>query len=71
VYGLHSTTRLEHMLDLVFSQPQIRNTVEQVFFKGVLGTRFGFLESEKIIMGSLGSEKIGSVKIHIGYVIFS
>jgi len=29
------------------------------FFKGVLGTRFGSLESEKIIIGSLESEKSG------------
>jgi len=27
------------------------------FFLGVLGTRFGSLESEKIIIGSLKSEK--------------
>jgi len=40
-----------------------------VFFKGVLGTRFGTLElkigslaSEKIIIGSLESEKIGSLE---------
>jgi len=39
------------------------------FFKGVLGTRFGSLElkirsleSEKIIIGSLKSEKIGSLE---------
>jgi len=39
------------------------------FFKGVLGTRFGSLEfqigsleSEKIINGSLDSEKIGSLE---------
>jgi len=38
-------------------------------FKGVLGTRIGslefqigFLESEKIIIGSLKSEKIGSLE---------
>jgi len=29
------------------------------------------LDSEKIIIGSLQSEKIGSLKIHIGYLTFS
>jgi len=36
-----------HGMDLLFSR----------FFKGVLGTRFGSVESEKI--GSLESEKLG------------
>jgi len=36
VYGLYSRTRLEHMLDLTFSQPQIRNTVEYHFGVGLL-----------------------------------
>jgi len=31
------------------------------FFKAFLGTRFGSLESEKIMIGSLKSEKIGSL----------
>jgi len=31
VYELYSRTRLEHMRDLMFSQPQIRNTVEYHF----------------------------------------
>jgi len=35
--------------------------LKQVFL-GVLGTRFGPLESEKIIIGSLKSEKIGSLE---------
>jgi len=35
--------------------------IYQVFFKGVLGTRFRSLESEKIIIGYLESEKIGSL----------
>ena len=32
------------------------------FFKDVLGTRFGSLESEKIIIRSLELEKIGSLE---------
>jgi len=40
-------------------------------FQGVLGTRFGPLESEKIIIGPLESEKIGSLQVYIGYLIFS
>jgi len=31
-------------------------------FEGVLGTQFGSLELEKIIIGSLKSEKIGSLE---------
>ena len=48
------------------------------FFKGVLWTGFGSLEnqigsleSEKIIIGALKSEKIGSLQIHTGYLTFS
>jgi len=41
------------------------------FFQGVLETRFGSLESQTIIIGSLKSEKIGSLQIHIGYLTFS
>jgi len=54
------------------------------FFKGILGTQFGSLEfqigsleSQKIIIGSLKSDKIGSLEseknlqIHIGYLTFS
>jgi len=44
----------------------------------VLGTRFGSLElkigsleSEKVITGSLESEKIGSLQVHTGYLTFS
>jgi len=37
------------------------------FFKGVFGTQFGSLESEKIIIGFLKSEKIGFLQIHTGY----
>jgi len=44
----------------------------------VLGTQFGslelkigFLESEKVINGSPGSEKIGSLQVHTGYLTFS
>jgi len=40
------------------------------FFKGVLGTRFGFSESEKIVIGFLESE-IGSLQVHTGYLTFS
>jgi len=38
MYGLHSRARLDHthMLDLTFSQPQIRNTVEYHFGVGLL-----------------------------------
>jgi len=32
------------------------------FFKGILGTQIGSLESQKIIIGSLKSEKIGSLE---------
>ena len=53
-------------------------TVAQVFFWGVLGTRFGALElkigslqSEKIIIGSLESREIGSLQVHTGYLTFS
>ena len=35
---------------------------KSMFFKGVLGTPFGSLESEKIIIRSLKSEKIGSLE---------
>ena len=49
----------------------------QVFW-GVLRTRFGTLEfkigsleSEKIIIGFLASEKIGSLQDHTGYLTFS
>ena len=38
------------------------------FFKGVLGTRSWSLESAKIIIGSLESEKIGSLQVHTGYL---
>jgi len=41
------------------------------FYKGVLGTRFGSLESEKIIIGSLQPEKIGSLQIRTGFLTFS
>jgi len=48
------------------------------FFKGVSGTQFGFLElkigsleSTKIIIGFTGSEKIGSLQVHTGYLKFS
>jgi len=47
-------------------------------FKGVLGTRFGsvelrigYLESKKVIIGSLESEKIVSLQVHTGYLTFS
>jgi len=33
--------------------------------------KIGFLESEKIINGSLESEKIGSVQVHTGYLTIS
>jgi len=35
------------------------------------GTRFGSLESEKIIIGSPKSEKIGSLQIQNEFLIFS
>jgi len=35
VYGLYSKIHLEHMLDLTFSQPQIRNTVKHHFGVGL------------------------------------
>jgi len=49
------------------------------FFEGVLGFRFGSLKSEKIIIGSLESEKIGSLeseksdpyRVHTEYLTFS
>jgi len=44
------------------------------FFRGVFGSlelKTGPLESEKIIIGSLESEKIGSLHVRIGYLIFS
>ena len=34
VYGLYARRRLEHILDLMFSQPRIRNTVESRFGVG-------------------------------------
>jgi len=34
----------------------------RVFFKDVLGTRFRSLESEKLIIGSLEPEKIGTLE---------
>jgi len=37
-------------------------SVSSGFFKGVLVTRFGSLESEKIIFGSLESKKLGSLE---------
>jgi len=37
----------------------------------ILGNRFGSLESDKIIIGSLESGKIGSLQVHTGYTIFS
>jgi len=45
--------------------------MKQGFFEGVLGTRFESLESEKIIIGSPESEKIGSLHVHTGYLTFS
>jgi len=33
--------------------------------------KIGSLESEKIIIGYVGSEKIGSLYIHTGYLTFS
>ena len=41
------------------------------FFKGVLGIRFGSLESEKIIIGSLESKEIGSLQVYTGYLTSS
>ena len=60
------------------SDTQIRTasqTYVQVLFQSVLGTRFGSLElkigsleSEKIIIWSQKSEKIGSLQVHTGYL---
>jgi len=36
-----------------------------------LELKIGSLESEKIIDGSLESEKIGSLQVHTGYLTFS
>jgi len=58
------------------------NYTDNSFFKDVLGTRFGSLESEKIIIGypEPESEKIGSLEleksgrslqVHTGYLTFS
>jgi len=33
--------------------------------------KIGSLESEKIIIGSLGSEKVGSLQVHTRYLTFS
>jgi len=40
-----------------------KNLIYIYIFQGVLGTRFGSLESEKIIIGSLKSEKILSLEL--------
>jgi len=46
----------------------------QVFFKvffGSLELKIGSIESKKIIIGSLKSEKLGSLQVHTGYLTFS
>jgi len=51
--------------DLLKSQNSLYRIFKLRFYvrkQGVLETRFGSLESEKIIIRSLGSEKIGSYR---------